>query len=227
MAKTIVVAGFGPGISSGVAERFGREGFNVALVARSADRLGAGVQALTAKGVRAQAFAGDLGKPDEVRSIIVKVRAAFGPISAIHWNAYTGAAGDLLTATPDDIRGALDIATTSLTTAVQAALSDLRAEKGAILVTNGGFGLPVDAIDEMGVNYNAMGLSVANAAKHKLVRLLATRLAKDGVFVGEVMVTGSVKGSAFDHGNANLDASAIGDTFWKLYTERSERRVTV
>ena len=34
MTKTIIVAGFGPGISSAVAERFGKEGFTIALVAR-------------------------------------------------------------------------------------------------------------------------------------------------------------------------------------------------
>ena len=227
MSKTIVVAGFGPGISSGVAERFGREGFNVALVARNADRLASGVQALTAKGVRAQAFPADLGNADEVRAVVEKIRAAFGPISVIHWNAYAGRAGDFLTASADEIRGALDIATVSLTVAVQTALGDLRAEKGALLVTNGGFGLPVDAVDEAGVKYNAMGLSVANAAKHKLVRLLATRLAADGVYVGEVMITGTIKGTVFDQGNANLDPADVGNTFWKLYEQRTERRVTL
>ena len=43
MAKTIFVGGFGPGISTAVAERFGREGFSVALVARNQERLDAGV----------------------------------------------------------------------------------------------------------------------------------------------------------------------------------------
>lgn len=227
MTKTIVVAGYGPGISTGVAERFGREGYNVALIARNADRLAAGVKALAGKGVRAQAFSADLGNAAEVRSVLAKVRAAFGPISVLHWNAYAGAAGDFLTAGADEIHAALDIATVSLTAAVQTVLADLRAEKGAILVTNGGFGLPVDAVDEAGVKYGAMGLSVANAAKHKLVRLLATRLASDGIYVGEVMITGTIKGSAFDQGNANLDPAVVGDAFWKLAQERRERRLTL
>jgi NAD(P)-dependent dehydrogenase (short-subunit alcohol dehydrogenase family) len=227
MAKTIVVAGFGPGISTGVAERFGREGFNVALVARNVERLASGVQALAAKGVRAQAFPADLGNATEVRAVLEKVRAAFGPITAIHWNAYAGRAGDMLSASPDEIHGALDIATVSLTVAVQTALADLRAEKGAVLVTNGGFGLPVDAVDELGVKYNAMGLSVANAAKHKLVRLLATRLAAEGIYVGEVMITGIIKGTAFDQGNGNIEPAAVGETFWKLFQERRERHVTL
>src|SRR3954468_23915038 len=99
MAKTIIVGGFGPGISSAVAERFGAEGFAVALVARNTDRLAEGVAALTAKGIKAVAFPADLGVPAAVKTMIGQVRQTFGPISALHWNAYGGAgAGDLLTA---------------------------------------------------------------------------------------------------------------------------------
>ncbi len=59
MSKTIVVVGFGPGISTGVAEKFGAEGFAVALVGRSKDRLDSGVAGLTAKGINAAAFVAD------------------------------------------------------------------------------------------------------------------------------------------------------------------------
>ena len=57
MAKTIVIAGFGPGISTSVAEKFGAEGFSVGLIARNAERLQAGAKALKAKGIAAAAFA--------------------------------------------------------------------------------------------------------------------------------------------------------------------------
>jgi short-subunit dehydrogenase involved in D-alanine esterification of teichoic acids len=49
MAKTILIAGFGTGISVALAEKFGAEGFAVALAARTADRLGDGVKALEAR----------------------------------------------------------------------------------------------------------------------------------------------------------------------------------
>ncbi len=39
MQKTIIVCGHGPGISNAVANKFGAKGFQVALVARSADKL--------------------------------------------------------------------------------------------------------------------------------------------------------------------------------------------
>ena len=66
MSKTIVV-GFGPGISNAVAEKFGAEGFSVALVARNEERLAAGVSALKAKGVATAAFPANAGDSASIR----------------------------------------------------------------------------------------------------------------------------------------------------------------
>src|SRR4051794_29141103 len=106
MGKHIVVVGFGPGISKAVAEKFGAEGFDVSLVARNEERLAAGVAALGAKGIKATAIAADASNPSSIRGAVTKARAAFGPVTAILWNAYGGfEAGDLLTADVDAIRG--------------------------------------------------------------------------------------------------------------------------
>ncbi len=226
MGKTILVVGFGPGISSAVADKFGSAGFSVALVARNEERLAAGVKALKAKGVDAAGFTADAGAPAAIRAAVLKARAALGPITVILWNAYGGAdAGDLGTADATAIRGVFDVAVVGLVAVVQEALPDLKQSKeGAVLVTNGAFGDINPQMDEFAVNFKAMGLALANATKHKLVGLLAQRLKGDGVYVGEVMVAGTVKGSAWDSGNANLDPATIADKFWELYQARGEIR---
>ena len=220
--KTIIVVGFGPGISTAVAERFGSEGFRVALVARNAERLAAGVKALEAKGIEARAFTADVSHPEAARKVVAEVRAAMGPVHALEWTAYGGGAGDLLTASASDVRGALDIATTSLLAAIQDALPDLRASRGAILVTNGGLGYFDAQVDAVAVSWNAMGLAMANAAKHKMVGLLAEKLRGEGVYVGEVMVLGIVKGTAFDQGQGVIEASSVATKFWELYLARAD-----
>src|SRR6185437_15333588 len=104
MTKTILVCGYGPGISNAVAERFGAEGFAVALAARNADRVAAGVKALEAKGIRAAGFPTDLADPNAARALVGNVRKTLGPITVLEWNAYSGDAGDLLTADTAAIR---------------------------------------------------------------------------------------------------------------------------
>ena len=223
MAKTILVTGYGPGISSAVAERFGAEGFAVALAARNADRLAAGVKALEAKGIHAAAFPTDVSDPAAARALVGKVRAALGPLTVIEWTAYSSAAGDLLAAEVPEIRGALDVAVTSLLAVVREALPDLKAQKeAALLVVNGGLGYFDPQLDAAAVQWGSMGLAVANSAKHKLVGLLSQKLKADGVYVGEAMVLGLVKGTAFDRGNATIDPKTVAAKLWDLYRARDQ-----
>lgn len=228
MSKTILVCGYGPGISDAVARKFGAEGFSVALAARSADRLSAAVTALEASGIKAAAFPTDLGDPQAVRALVASAREQLGPITVVHWNAYAATAGDLLTASAEELRATFDVGVTGLMVAVQAALPDLKAQQGAaVLVTGGGFAFYDQNIDAMAAQWNSMGVAVSKAAQHKLAGLLSEKLRGDGIYVGEVVVLGMVKGTAFDNGHATLEASAIADKFWEIYGARSERSVNL
>jgi len=227
MKPTILVCGHGPGISDAVARRFGREGHPVAIVARSADRLAAAAAALTAEGITARAFPCDLGDPVAVRALVADVHGALGPIGVVHWNAYRGGAGDLLTAEVAELRGVLDVGVIGMVAAVQAALVDLTAARGAVLVTGGGLAFYDPKVDAMATSWGSMGLAIAKAAQHKTAGLLHAKLAPVGVYVGEVIVTGLVKGTAFDRGQATLEPAAIADRFWALAQARTEISVTV
>jgi NAD(P)-dependent dehydrogenase (short-subunit alcohol dehydrogenase family) len=230
MPKTLVIVGYGTGISTAVAEKFGAEGFSVAIVARNEQHLAAGASALAAKGIAAGAFAGDASDPAAVRAVLAKVRAKLGPIAVIHWNAYGGGeAEDLATTDPAAVRGVFDVAVIGLLAAVQEALPDLKnAGDGAVLVTNGAFGELSEQMDAFAVSMKSMGVALANAAKHKLVGLLAQRLRDDGVYVGEVMVAGMIKGSAWDSGASDaIKASTVADKFWELYKARGATRARV
>ena len=73
-----------------------------------------------------------------------------------------------------------------------------------------------------------MGVALANAAKYKLVGLLAARLKDEGVYVGEATVAGMVKGTAWDNGGqGGIDPAAIAGQFWALYRDRSEVRARI
>ncbi len=223
MDQTIVVCGYGPGISEAVARKFGGEGYRVALVARTKDKVERGAAALAEAGIEAKGFACDLGDPSAVRELIAAVRASLGPIGVVHWNAYAGLAGDLLECDTDDLRRALDVGVVGAVAAVQAALPDLRAhDRASVLVTGGGFAFTDPQVDAMVVQWRAMGLALAKAAQHKLVGILSKRLEPEGVFVGEVIVLGTVKGTAFDAGQATLEPAAIAERFWQLHQERGE-----
>lgn len=225
--RTIVVCGHGPGISDAVARRFGAEGYAVAIVARNAERLKAAAESLRSAGVEVQEFPCDLGDPEAVRAMIRSVQVTLGPVAIVHWNAYRGGAGDLLNAETEELRATLDVSLTGLIAATQAAFDDLKAENGSLLVTGGGFAYYDPAVDRAAVQWQAMGLAVAKAAQHKAVGLLHQRLKLEGVYVGEAVVLGSIKGTAFDQGQASIEASTVAEKFWELHAGRAVASVNV
>ena len=81
--------------------------------------------------------------------------------------------------------------------------------------------------DAMAVEWNSMGLAMANAAKHKLVGLLTEKFRADEIVVGEVVVLGLVKGTAWDTGNATIEPGAVANKFWEIYSGRKSRVITV
>ena len=227
MDQTIVVCGYGPGISEAVARKFGSEGYRVAVVARTEEKVQRGAAGLAEAGIEAKGFACDLGDPAAVRALVADVRSSLGPIGVVHWNAYVGLAGDLLECDTDDLRAVLDVGVVGAVAAVQAALPDLRAGRGSVLVTGGGLAFDEPQVNAMAVQWKAMGLAMGKAAQHKLVGLLSKRLEPEGVFVGEVIVLGAVKGTAFDSGRATLEPSAIAERFWEIHRGRTESSVRI
>ena len=227
MQKTILVCGYGPGISAAVANKFGAEGFQVALVARSAGKLEEARADLQARGIKAGAFPADLSDPNTTKDLVQRVRDQFGPIGAVHWNAYANVAGDVLAADATTLRTVFDVAIASLVLTLQQVLADLKAAKGAVLVTNGGLGFFDPKIDAMAVQWNSMGLAMANSAKHKLIGLLSEKLRADEITVGEVVVLGLVKGTVWDTGSATIEPRTVADKFWEIYSGRESRVITV
>src|SRR5690606_4632608 len=120
------------------------------------------------------------------------------------------------------LRTVFDVGVTGLVVAVQESLSDLKAQAGSsVLVTGGGFAFYDPKVDAMVVQYNAMGLAIAKAAQHKLTGVLNARLAPEGVYVGEVIVLGMVKGTAFDSGHATIEPSAVAARLWDMHRSRT------
>jgi short-subunit dehydrogenase len=227
MPGAIVICGYGPGISDAVARRFGREGFAVAIVARTEEKLSKARASLEEQKIRTRAFRCDLSDPGAISSMLTDVRAALGPVEVLHWNAFAGRAGDLVAAPAEETRAVFDVAVHSLVACVKAALPDLAKSKGAVLVTGGGLSRSNAGVDSLAVKWNVMGLALAKAAQHKLVGLLHSKLEPQGIYVGEVTVLGLVKGTSFDPGTATLTSDTIAEAFWNMQVSRKDTFVEV
>jgi NAD(P)-dependent dehydrogenase (short-subunit alcohol dehydrogenase family) len=222
----LIVVGYGPGISHATAERFGRQGYTIALVARNNERLADGVDRLKSSGIDARAYQADAAEPESIRSTIAKIRAELGAVSAVLWTAFrSGDVKDVLETRPEIIGRVFDVGITGFLTCVQEVIADLKQSSGAsILVANGSLGEPSSEADAFAKYLNNDGVALENAAKTKLVGILAERLREFGIYVGEITIAGSVAGTATASPTA-IEPSAIAETFWSMTQQRTSTRV--
>jgi len=222
----MVVIGYGPGISHATAERFGRQGYSVALVARNGERVAKGVNQLKSIGIDARGYSADAQDPESIRSAVAKIRREMGPVSALLWTAFrSGDVKDLLATRPESVERVFDIGVMGLLTCVQEALEDLKQSSGSsILVANGALGEASSEADSFAKYLNNDGVALENAAKTKVVGILAERLREFGIYVGEVTIAGSVAGTATASPTA-IKASKIAQKFWAMSEQRTSTRV--
>jgi hypothetical protein len=110
---------------------------------------------------------------------------------------------------------------------VQEALEDLKSSpSAAILVANGALGEPTSQADTFSKLLDNDGVSLENAAKSKLVGILAERLREFDIYVGEVTIAGSIKGTATATATA-IEPAEIAETFWSLVEARDKTRVRI
>jgi short-subunit dehydrogenase len=227
MSKTIAVLGAGPGMGRSVARRFGREGFNVALMSRTPARLDAFTGELAADGITAAGFTGDLGDLGALPGVIEAITGRFGPVDVLE---YAPSGLDWLNrqipvrdADATSFEFPLDLLLRAPVTLIREVLpSMLERGDGAVL-----FGLPACA--SIPVPQLGNVATVAAGARHYLHNLHAD-LADTGVYAGLVQVAGLVGGSDaarfvaenWDLATAPrpLDPDDLADAMWDLYVKR-------
>lgn len=97
-----IVTGASRGIGAAIAERLGRNGAKVALVSRKLDALERFAAKLAALGIETTTIAANLGKPNDVRSIVAQVVQTWGGVDILVNNAATNPVFGPLTDLPED-----------------------------------------------------------------------------------------------------------------------------
>lgn len=136
MSKTIAIVGAGPGVGLAVAERFGRAGFKVALLARNAERLDTMVQGLAGQGIEAKAFVADMLDRASLVQALAAAATALGPIEVLVYSP-SGTPEGLVTSrhlTAESEQRSLDVAVLGAIAAVNAVLPTM-SKGGALLFT--------------------------------------------------------------------------------------------
>ena len=86
MNKVALVIGAGDATGGAIARRFAREGYTACVTRRSLDKLQPLLEQIRAAGGRAEGFASDARKEEEVVALVEQIESTIGPIEVLVFN---------------------------------------------------------------------------------------------------------------------------------------------
>jgi len=207
----LLVVGAGAGVGASVARRFGRDGYDVALLARSPERLTALGESLQAAGVTTGWSAVDITDAAALTAAVQRFGGHAGHLDVLHFNPSLFRQANPLSLTADDLLDDVRLGVAPLLTLLQAARPFLR--RGARVVATGSM-----AADQPW--HEAASLGVQKAGLRNLVRSVDATLRDGGVRAVSVTVNGTLeRGTELDPdrvGDAIFDAVHQPEESWRV-----------
>ncbi|MBM7785621.1 SDR family NAD(P)-dependent oxidoreductase [Tenggerimyces flavus] len=221
MTKLLTIFGAGPGLGLSVAHRFGREGYEVALVARNEQRLLEHVRTLGSAGVKAHAFTADLTDPASALGALTTIQRTLGKVDVLFYSA-TGALEHVARPADvslDNLRPLLDQIVLTPVALTHQALPDLVERGGGALFSYGGSALvPTPEMANVGISMSALRY-------HALA--LHRELAPRGVYVGGLAITAFIENTPAALALASampnvpvVSPDSLAESLWTQFAER-------
>lgn len=211
---TIAIVGAGTGLGGAVARRFGREGFDVALLSRTKAHVDALATDLGGEGVNARGFAADVHDPPALAAALDAAASALGPVEVLQYSPlpHRDFMKPVLETSPADIEGPLAFSVVGPMTAVRQVLPGMRSlGRGTLLFINGGTAVQPQP--------ERAGTSIAFAAESAYARMLHDVLADDGIHAAQLIIPGAIT-----PGDPRKDPGLLADTLWAMHRDRGEFR---
>jgi len=210
--KTLAIFGAGKGLGLSLAKRFGKEGFQVALVARNAVKLQEMVDELTTLGIESAYFTADIYSKEQIEAAVSAIKEKFGKIDVLEISPVPGnyPPTSVLNLTIENARDAFEGYAASSINIVNAILPDMLERKdGALLFTTGFSALhPMAMMGNIGVGIAGLRNYVAN---------LHTELQDKGIYVGHRSLALFIS----EPGTGKVsDPDVIADMWYKAYSEK-------
>jgi len=220
---TLAIVGAGSGMGLAIARTFGAQGFDIALIARSKDKLDDLVARLAQEDITAQAFPADVLDRASLTAALDAAAERFGGIDVLEYSPapHTPVPGITL-ATPsettvENLQPQIEYYLYGAVAAVQTVLPAMRAAgAGTLLFTTGGGS--VHPIPMLG-NVNA-----AAAALRNWVLNLHNELSGSGIQAAHVAINTWI-GEGGPAGIPTATPEQIAPVYWDLYRERDRAEV--
>ena len=208
--KIITIVGMGPGNGMGIARRFGKEGFTVAMISRNEEKLRKLQAELKKDNINAHYFVGDASIEVSLKNSFKKLKERVGNTDVLIYNAARLKMRNILEERFESLVTDFKVNVAGVLTAVQEVLPAMKANKGGTILVTGGH-LGIEPHKEFA------SLSIGKGALINLVKTVAAELTPKNIHVASVIICGLIKPE-----DEKYNPSAIAENYWKLYTQKKE-----
>ncbi len=211
---TIAIVGAGAGLGAAVARRFGAEGFAVALISRSQERVDELARTLADEGITARGYAANVRDLVALAAALDRAAQELGPVEVLQYSPLPQKEflRPVLETTPGDLVGAFEFSIQAPVAAVHQVLQGMRVlGRGTVLFINGG--TAVQPLPKYA------GTSIAFAGESAYGQMIHEALAGDGIHVGQLIIPGAII-----PGHEEKDPRVLADTLWSMHQERGDFR---
>lgn len=211
---TIAIIGAGPGLGAAIARRFGGEGFDVALLARSQRRLDTLAHNLSATGITARGYAADVRDAASIRTALDRATQELGAIEVLTYNPLPQKESlrPVLETTPEDLTGAVEFSIYAPAAAVHHVLPGMRSlGVGSVLFVNGGSAARPNAA--------VAGTSIAFAGQSAYGQMLHDTLHPERIHVAQLIIPRGIT-----PGDPTHDPDVLAGLLWDMHTNQGEFR---
>lgn len=188
--RKAIIAGVGPGNGMAIARKFANAGYDLALLARSKDKLKAYADELSDTPIKTKTLAVDFADITKTERKVDEAIRKIGGVDVLIYNASLYRKASWRDYAPSDFMGEITVAAGTAYAAFRAAGKRMKGG-GAIVATGSGVALRPETMSD------APGLSVAKAALRNLVIAMHEQFAADNIFLSTVTVDGLVKSGTF------------------------------
>ncbi len=211
MSKSLlVIVGAGPGVSAGIARKFGNNGFKVILIARKKESLDLQIAELQQKNIEAHGVIADAAGPDSLKAAFKQIKSVYGIPDILIYNAGANTINNPSILEREDLFNDFKVNVAGALISAQQIIPEMMERgKGTILFTGG-----MLAINPVASRASA---SISKAGLRNLSFALAEELFPYGIHVGTVTIGGVVKKGTF------FDPDLIAESYWNLYINKEEK----
>ena len=179
--KVCMVTGVGEGNGRSISERFAKQGYRVAMLARSKDRLEHYEQEIAGS----KGFVCDVTDVESMKATVEKIRRELGPIDVFVHNAGSGMFGEFQSVTVEQMEDAWRTNTLGLFVLGQAVTEDM-------LNSGGGNIVVIGATSALRGGAAFAAFAAAKSAQRSLAQSMARSLGPKGIHVSYIVIDGMI-----------------------------------